>query len=97
MLPAWLCWVMLLGGCWVALFPSPSSPFCQRIHLSVRERLLGTVCFHSNSKPSPKKLQEGRGRRGMSEFGLDWRMEAAERPAGVSVGEQEGDGKKWTL
>jgi hypothetical protein len=46
---------------------------------------------------SPSKLQEGRGRRGMREFGLDWRMEATERPVGVSEREQEGDGKKWTL
>lgn len=33
----------------------------------------------------------------MREFGLDWRMEATERPVGVSEREQEGDGKKWTL
>lgn len=57
MLSGWLCWVLLSGAAGWPCFSAPIPPFCQRIHLSVRERLLGTVCFSSNSKPSPKKPQ----------------------------------------
>lgn len=49
----------------------------------------------SNSGGHGEKRDEGiqNWKRGF----VDWRIKGTERPAGVSVGDQEGDGKKWAL